>query len=137
MKSLHVVAAIIIFNEKILCAQKGLHKHNYLSYKYEFPGGKIELQEDSHTAIIREIKEELNLSLKNIESCLTVTHAYPDFQIILEAFICHVDNISHLTMTEHIKIQWLKLDELDKLDWAAADIPIVKHLLKRLSNAKS
>ncbi|WP_121975923.1 NUDIX domain-containing protein, partial [Acinetobacter stercoris] len=63
MKHLKVVAAVIHHEGKILCAQKGTHKYDYLANKFEFPGGKVESNESNETAIIREIKEELNLSI--------------------------------------------------------------------------
>lgn len=58
MKHIKVVAAIITHKEKILCVQRGVHKYNYISKKYEFPGGKIEIGETQEDALIREIKEE-------------------------------------------------------------------------------
>ena len=45
MKQIEVVAAIIIFDSKILCVKRDHHKYNYLSFKYEFPGGKVEENE--------------------------------------------------------------------------------------------
>lgn len=137
MKTLDVVAAVILFNEKILCAQKGPHKYDYLSNKFEFPGGKIELNEDPAIAIIREIKEELNLTINTTEHLITIYHTYPDFKICLHAFVCTINDIGQLKLNEHIDIKWLNAIELDKLTWAAADIPIVNHLIDRSSYDKS
>ena len=60
--SLEVVAAIIFFEKKILVTQRKFHKNTAFSYKYEFPGGKVEKNEDKITALKREREEEKNLS---------------------------------------------------------------------------
>ena len=76
-----------------------------------------------------EILEELKMEITVKEEFLTVVHQYPDFILTMHSFIC--DCIDRkLTLTEHIDFQWLKKDELINLDWAAADIPIMKKLLK-------
>ena len=58
-----VSAAIIIENKKILCVQRNKGKYDYISYKYEFPGGKIEINESQIDALHRELKEELDISV--------------------------------------------------------------------------
>lgn len=128
MKKIEVVAAIIIHNDKVLCVQRGDNKHDYIAFKYEFPGGKVEIGETNQTALVREILEELNLKI-NIESeFLTVNHTYPDFMLSMHSFICSCEN-STLNLTEHIDFKWLDKNELNNLDWAAADIPIVNKLV--------
>lgn len=129
MKSLEVVAAVIQHQDKILCALKGEHKYPYLSNKYEFPGGKVEAEETLEQALIREIKEELNLDIEVTKYLLTVEHAYPNFNIELATFMCMTKTIEELALSEHQDVQWCTMDELEQLDWAAADIPIVKYLL--------
>lgn len=129
MKSLEVVAAVIQHQGKILCALKGEHKYPYLSNKYEFPGGKVEVEETLEQALIREIKEELNLDIEITEYLLTVEHAYPNFNIELTTFMCVTKTIEELALSEHQDVQWCSINELEQLDWAAADIPIVKYLL--------
>jgi len=56
-----------------------------------------------------------------------VQHVYPDFEIQMTAFLCTSDG-STLKLTEHINSVWLNTENLDDLDWAAADVPIVDHL---------
>ena len=56
---IEVSAAIIYVQNNILCLQRGKSKYNYVSYKYEFPGGKLDKGEDPLKALKREIKEEL------------------------------------------------------------------------------
>ena len=127
MKSIEVVAAIIQNGDKTLCVQRGPAKYDYIHHKYEFPGGKIEVGETKESAIIREIKEELHLDIYEPKFFNTVNHQYPDFYITMHSFVCSIDH-KDITLTEHIDQKWLKIDELKSLDWAAADIPIVKKL---------
>lgn len=127
MKHIEVVAAVIIHNNKILCVQRNHNKFDYISYKYEFPGGKVELDESQEQAIIREIQEELSLKIEIEKHLITVNHSYPDFKITMNTFLCNCltkDIILH----EHIDAKWLEVGELSILDWAAADIPIVEIL---------
>ena len=129
MKKYEVVAAIIIYEDKILCMQRNKGKYDYVSYKYEFPGGKLEAGETKIQALERELREEmeLNVSLKESDYFMTVEHTYPDFAITMHSFICHVKT-PEFVRKEHIMHKWLKKEELMQLDWAVADVPIVKKL---------
>jgi 8-oxo-dGTP diphosphatase len=129
MKQVEVVAAIIQHNDKILCVQRGENKLPYISKKYEFPGGKIELGESREETIKREIREELNMEISVIKEFITVNHEYPDFFLTMHSYICSCENTS-VTLTEHIDYKWLSISEMEELDWAAADIPIVNKLVK-------
>jgi 8-oxo-dGTP diphosphatase len=129
MKQVEVVAAIIQHNDKILCVQRGENKLPYISKKYEFPGGKIELGESREETIKREIREELNMEISVIKEFITVNHEYPDFFLTMHSYICSCENTS-VTLTEHIDYKWLSIGEMEELDWAAADIPIVNKLVK-------
>lgn len=129
MKTIEVVAAIIKYEDKILCVQRGESKLDYISKKYEFPGGKMEKGESKEETIKREIFEELKMRINVLEEFYTVTHEYPDFILIMHSFICTCDN-PQLTLTEHINFIWLKKNELESLNWAAADIPIMKKLME-------
>ena len=76
MKHLDVVAAIIIHDGKILCVQRDTNKYDYISKKYEFPGGKIEENEIAEDALKREIKEELLMDVEVQKEFLTVNPAF-------------------------------------------------------------
>ena len=124
-KNIHVVGAIIIDNNKILCAQRGPDKS--LPLKWEFPGGKIEEGESAQEALKREISEEMNCQ---IEIGVQVDHTVYeyDFGIVhLTTFRCKLIE-GKPELTEHVAIKWLPTNELSSLDWAPADIPAVEKL---------
>ena len=60
---------------------------------------------------------------------MKVVHSYPDFELTMHSFICNADS-KELKLNEHISYFWLTISDLEKLDWAEADIPIVKKLIK-------
>ena len=123
-----VSAAIIVENKKILCVQRNKGKYDYISYKYEFPGGKLEIGENEEDALKREISEELNLEIDVAEKFLVVIHEYLDFDLIMHSYLCKA-NTEKLVLKEHIDAKWLHKNELIELDWAAADLPIVSKLI--------
>ena len=128
MKQYNVVAAIIQNNNKILCVQRGPSKYDYISKKFEFPGGKQEENESKEEALEREIKEELGINITIASEFLVVDHTYPDFKLVMHSYLCTADNYE-LQLTEHIDFKWLRPEELHQLDWAAADLPIVEKLM--------
>lgn len=128
MKKIEVVAAVIFCKDQVLCVQRPKNKLPYISEKYEFPGGKLEEGETKEEALHRELLEELNLSTKIKSLFLTVVHQYPDFELTMHSFLCEVDT-KELVLNEHIDQKWLTIKDLDTLDWAAADVPIVDKLV--------
>jgi 8-oxo-dGTP diphosphatase len=131
MKHLNVVAAIIIYNKQILCMQRGKARQEYVSYKYEFPGGKIENGETRPEALMRELREEMNISVKvsDEDYFLTVHHIYPDFEITLHSFLCPVES-QEFVRREHVDHKWMYPEELSSLEWAEADLPIVEKIME-------
>jgi 8-oxo-dGTP diphosphatase len=124
MKHITVVAAVIEKKGKILCVQRGLSSLDYISYKWEFPGGKIEQGETEKEALRREIKEELEMEIVVGKKVGTIAHQYPDFYLTMHAF--HCTSKQEPTLTEHVAYRWLNVRELENIDWAAADVPVVK-----------
>ncbi len=130
MKKIEVVAAIIINRGQILCMQRGLGRYDYISYKYEFPGGKIEKNEDHMAALKRELAEEMqmDISQNDLEYFMTVEHQYPDFHLTMHSYTCVIhDRV--FALTEHIDFKWSDVKDLADLDWAAADLPIVEKIM--------
>lgn len=134
MKHYEVVAAIIEHKGKILCMQRNKSKFDYISYKFEFPGGKIENGERNNEALERELREEMdmNIHIKEESYFMTIKYNYPDFSITMHAYLCNLAEPSFL-MKEHLSYKWLYPNELHLLDWAQADLPIVYKLQKKYS----
>jgi 8-oxo-dGTP diphosphatase len=129
LKGFEIVAAIFIKDNEVLCMQRGKGKYEYMSYKYEFPGGKVEGNESKTDALMRELKEEMDLDflIQDDDYYMTTHHDYPDFSIELHCFLCEVKNLC-FQRKEHMHHQWVRVDQLDELDWADADISVVKKL---------
>lgn len=120
MKHYNVVAAAIHHDDRYLCVQRAQTKFAYTSFKYEFPGGKIEPGETPEQALKRELDEELGCKISVERLLATVEHTYPDFSITLRLYLCKAPD-EKFTFREHINHRWLKACELSVLDWAAAD----------------
>ena len=133
MKKVNVVAAIIESDGEILCMQRGKGKYDYISYKYEFPGGKVEPGESLVEALIREIDEEMDLKIEVSEQdfFMKIEHQYPDFHITMNSYRSKVKD-RKFNLKEHHSFVWLKTSELKKLDWADADKPIIDKLSKEI-----
>jgi 8-oxo-dGTP diphosphatase len=129
-KQIKVVAAIIKVHNQILCVQRPKHKKEYISQKFEFPGGKIEPKETRKEALRRELNEELSIDIEIGDFFCTITHEYPDFQLTMHCFMCKLDNKEQITLNEHIDAKWLPTTQLKSLDWIQADIPILEKLIR-------
>lgn len=130
MKTVSVAAAIIFDDDKILAAQRG-----YGEFKdgWEFPGGKLEPGETGAQACVREIKEELQVVIDNLEYLCTVEHDYETFHLSMECFTCKISS-GTINDSEHENLCWLDTDHLWSVDWLPADIQVVKALEKILGH---
>lgn len=126
MKTIRVVAAIIIDEKKIFATQRG-----YGEFKggWEFPGGKIETNETPEAAIVREIKEELDTEVEVIELLDTVEYDYPKFHLSMDCFICKIKS-GNLVLKEHEAAAWLTKDTLYSVDWLPADRGLIEKIQK-------
>lgn len=124
MKTIRVVAAIIIDNDKVFATQRG-----YGDFKggWEFPGGKIEPDELPEDAIIREIKEELDTEVEVVKLLDTVEYDYPNFHLSMDCFICKIKS-GELVLKEHEAAAWLTKDNLYCVDWLPADLGLIPQI---------
>ncbi|MBR5499495.1 MAG: (deoxy)nucleoside triphosphate pyrophosphohydrolase [Bacteroidales bacterium] len=128
MKTIQVVAAIIIKDQQVFATQRG-----YGEWKgwWEFPGGKIEAGECPQEALRREIKEELDAEISVGELLETVEWDYPAFHLRMHCFICRLESES-LHLNEHEDAAWLTKETLDSVKWLPADLALlegIKHIL--------
>ena len=125
MKTIEVVAAIIKKEDKIFITRR-----SYGEFKdmWEFPGGKIEAGETKEEALIREIKEELELDINNLEYLTTVEYDYPNFHLVMHCFICEICG-GRLNLNVHSDAKWVSLNELLSQNWIPADIQVVEKIL--------
>ena len=125
MKTIEVVAAIIKKDDKIF-----ITKRSYGEFidMWEFPGGKVEVGETQEEALIREIKEELELDITNLNYLTTVEYDYPSFHLIMHCFICEIFG-GTLSLNAHNDAKWVSLEQLASQKWIPADIEVVEKLL--------
>lgn len=121
MKTIDVVAAIIVKGTKILATQRG---YGEFEGGWEFPGGKVEQGETPEEAIVREIHEELNARISVQRFLTQVEHDYPTFHLSMKCFICTLDDPS-FQLLEHHAAKWLDMQHIDIVDWLPADIKVV------------
>jgi 8-oxo-dGTP diphosphatase len=133
VKMIEVVAAVIVYQGKILAFRRGESKYDYVSFKYEFPGGKVEKDEPLDIALQRELLEELNLKASVKDLVTTVQHEYPDFAIKMHCFLAYVESYDG-TLRDHIESAHVTLEEAESLDWIEADRPILDILYRNYRN---
>ena len=100
-----------------------------LSGMWEFPGGKIEPHESPKEALVRELKEELLCTAEIGNLVQTTEHEYEFGIVILTTFYCSLIG-DEPKLTEHSEIRWVQVADLDLLNWAPADIPAVKQVMR-------
>ena len=129
MKTVKVVAAIIIHENNIFATQRG-----YGEFKdgWEFPGGKIEPGETSQEALVREIKEELDIEIEVKDFLETVEYDYPTFHLSMDCFFCTIKS-GELVLKEHEAAKWLTVETLDSVDWLPADQGLVEGIREYLT----
>ena len=121
MKTIHVVAAVILHEGKVFATQRG---YGEFAGGWEFPGGKIELGESPEEALVREISEELE-SIVAIDSFLCqIEYDYPSFHLSMGCYLCTVTDGS-LKLVEHSAAKWLGAEDLRSVDWLPADLDAV------------
>ena len=128
-RSVEVAGAILLYQDKILGTKKGAAKYAYTSFKYEFPGGKLEPGESPAEALHRELLEEMDLDIpvQRMKPYLCIDHTYPDFSIRLHTFLCPMDS-PELNLKEHIEQRLFAPQELADWEWAPADAEVLQRL---------
>jgi 8-oxo-dGTP diphosphatase len=127
-ETIKVCCAILVDNDKILCAKRSATMS--LPHKWEFPGGKIEPGEKPEHALKRELSEELGIEIEVLQEFRSNFHRYSEGkQIELIPFLARIVD-GNPDPVEHQAVIWLGVNELVGLDWADADVPIVDEFIK-------
>ena len=124
MKTIEVVAAIIIKDGEVFATQRG-----YGEFKgwWEFPGGKIESGECPKDALVREIREELDAEIAVGDLLETVEWDYPNFHLTMHCFVCSLIS-EHMHLNEHAAAAWLGRENLHSVKWLPADEGLISKL---------
>ena len=120
-----VVAALIWEGDRFLACQRPAHKARGLLW--EFVGGKVEPGETPEEALIRECREELDITVAPRDVFLTVIHEYPDLTVRLILFNAVIAEGTP-KLLEHNDLRWIKTSEIDTLQFCPADEEILKKL---------
>lgn len=129
-KRIDVVGAVLVRDGNVLAARRG--NGMSLAGLWEFPGGKIESDEQPRDALRRELEEELLCLAEVGEHVETTEHEYDFGIVVLTTFYCTLLN-GDPKLTEHSEIRWVPAQELASLEWAPADIPAVHRVVERFS----
>lgn len=128
MKTIRVVAAVIHQEKQVFATARGYGDFKGL---WEFPGGKIEVGESAQQALVREIKEELNLDIQVGELIDTVEYDYPTFHLSMDCFWATIIS-GKLMLKEAEAGKWLTKNTLDSVVWVPADILILDRIRDNL-----
>jgi 8-oxo-dGTP diphosphatase len=125
MRTIEVVAAVLVVDDRVFAARR--RPGGETGGQWEFPGGKLEVGESHHAALVRELAEELCVRIAVGDTVMTVRHQYRDFALVMHAYFGTLLD-GPINLTEHSDSRWLGRAELDSVDWAPADRPIVERL---------
>lgn len=128
MRKIRVAAAVIYQDDRIFATARGYGEFEGL---WEFPGGKIELDETPQEALIREIKEELDIEISVGDLIETVEYDYPNFHLSMDCFWCNIC-AGEISLKEAASARWLRVTELDEVVWLPADIKLLETIKNQL-----
>lgn len=123
-----VVAALIENDNKVLIAKR-LTGDPLLAGKWEFPGGKVETNEDEYHAIEREIKEEFELEIKANKFLINNVCEYPTKTVDLRLYSCNYIS-GEFNLHDHSEYKWVDKEKIMNFDLAPADIPLAEYIRK-------
>lgn len=123
--------ALVDSDGRVLVAQRPQGKP--MAGLWEFPGGKVEHGERPEETLMRELKEELGITVS--EACLAplvfASHGYPDFHLLMPLYVCRRWDGS-VTPREAQQLAWVKPNRLREYEMPPADVPLISHLMALL-----
>ena len=121
-----VVAALIWDKDKFLICQRPKNKARALLW--EFVGGKVEKGETKEQALIRECREELDITVSVGNEFMSVTHEYPDITVHLTLFNATIKE-GEPTLIEHCDLKWITSAEIQNYEFCPADSEILAEIV--------
>ena len=128
---IEVAAAIILHDSKVLIAKRAPHKA--LAGYWEFPGGKIEPNENETDCLKRELQEELDVKITVGEFLTEHYHDYGSFQILLKGYLCNFLS-GTFNLIDHDEVKWISPKDILESEIAPADIPLLRRLLVKFTS---
>ncbi len=119
---IQVAAAVIRKEKQVLICQRPAGKNCALLW--EFPGGKVEAGEDSFSCVVRELMEELHISVQPQKLLCSVTHTYPDRTVHIDFIECTILEGTPQAR-EHAALRWIEKSQLDEVRFCPADYAIL------------
>lgn len=123
--------ALVDVDGRVLIAQRPQGKP--MSGLWEFPGGKVEDGERPEDTLIRELREELGITVS--DACLAplafASHSYPDFHLLMPLYVCRRWE-GTVVATEGQQLAWVKPNRLRHYEMPPADVPLISHLMALL-----
>lgn len=129
-KRITVVGAVLVRDGLVFAVQRGPGRA--LEGMWEFPGGKVEADENPREALAREVHEELGCDVAVGDFITTTEYAYDFGTVILSTYYCTL-TAGEPQLTEHTDSTWLAPSALTSLDWAPADIPAADLIAEELA----
>jgi 8-oxo-dGTP diphosphatase len=128
-KKIHVVAGALFDDQGlVLIAQRPAGKH--MAGGWEFPGGKLNVDEAPYDGLCRELHEELGIDVRDAEPVIAYTHDYGDRQVFLDLWrITRFEGAP--TSVEGQPLQWVRIDQLESVGLLEADMPMIAALKAR------
>ncbi len=131
MREVRVVAAVLLRRDRVFVARRSPDQHQ--GGLWEFPGGKVEPGEEDAAALVRELQEELSVTATVGPVLAENRHDYPGIRVHLVAMRATIPGCSEPLLVDHDAAVWATAADLEALDWAPADVPLLPAVRDALS----